>query len=190
MKQKAGVKILTVVSGPPQRKSTFSKYMKMSIEKMETSAVMGNNHSSIMFRNTVFDKIRGALGTKFQINNSLAKASSGITQGPSVKARFLWLLLVSVASLGFGRFPLRCLFHVWYLVLTSLHFVGQSGSDVIGIAFEALAALASTSFEHTRGMVPDIPKRHLLFPAFFVDFAADCHSFEGNHLLGEHIRQF
>jgi hypothetical protein len=75
--------------------------MKMIIEKMNTSAAMGNKHNSIMVRNTVFDKVRGALQTKSQINKSRAKASSGIIQDPRVKARFLWLLLSICGLAGF-----------------------------------------------------------------------------------------
>ena len=141
--------------------------MKMIIEKMNTSAAMGNKHNSIMVRNTVFHKIRGALGTKFQINKSLVKASSGITQDPTVKARF-FLAVVSICGLaGFWKVPssmsISCL--VSCFDFPSLR--GTTRLDVIGTAFEALTAHASAPFENTRGYDTRYPRATPSLSSFF-----------------------
>ena len=54
----AGDTRLIMVSGPPHRRTTFSNCMKMSIEKIETSAATRHSHDSTSVGNTVCQDIR------------------------------------------------------------------------------------------------------------------------------------
>ena len=187
-----------MVSGGPHRRTTFSNCMKISMEKIDTSAAARHSHCSTGVGNTVFQDMRWSAPNEAPKRHITGQR---ILEWYSSRSQYASTISLAGALRPHGRQVERFSFKFLLLLFSRkaaclvcceaifswtscVAFCSASCSFLLGFLQRFVLGFF---LKNSRCEIPDGPKRILLSYALIIKYPADSHRLEGRLLPRKHI---